>query len=85
MMGSVSMLNSFVNSCSVLHFEQMSFALAPKCSKRVKRSKQLMRDFGCPFISKDKSSDKSLNGSNVGETCLPELRTKTHENSIGTK
>lgn len=59
--GKVSMLSSFVNSCSVLHLEQISFAFAPRCSRRVKRSRQLMRDLGCPCMSNDKSSDKSLN------------------------
>lgn len=75
--GNVSILSSLVNSCSVLHFEQMSFAFAPRCSSRVNLSKQLRRDFGCPFISNDKSKDKSLNGSRVGETCLQLLQTRS--------
>lgn len=81
MIGKVSMLSSFVNSCSVLHFEQISLAFAPRCSNRVKRSKQLMRDFGWPFISNDKSNDKSLKGSNVGETCLQVVQTKSLRSS----
>lgn len=46
MIGKVSMLSSFVNSCSVLHLEHINLALTPKFSNRVKRSRQLMRDFG---------------------------------------
>lgn len=81
MIGSVSMLNSFVNSCSVLHFEHVNFAFAPRCSSLVNLSKQLIKLFGCPFMSKDKSNDKSLNGSNVGETCLHVVHTKSLRSS----
>lgn len=71
------MLSSFVNSCSVLHLEHVSFALAPRCSSRVNRSKQLRSDLGWPFMSNDKSSDKSLNGSRVGDTCLQVVHTRS--------
>lgn len=79
--GKVSMLNSFVNSCSVLHFEQVNLAFAPRCSSLVNLSRQLIKLLGWPFISKDKSNDKSLNGSNVGETCLHVVQTKSLKSS----
>jgi hypothetical protein len=74
------MLNSFVNSRSVLHFEHVNLAFAPKCSNLVNLSRQFIKVFG-PLISNETSNERSLKGSNVGDTCLHVVHTKSLNNS----
>lgn len=69
-MGSVRIDNCFVDSWYVLHDEHLIFALEPRCSARVKRSRQSINDVGGPHVpcTSPKSSDISQNGSMVVDT-----------------